>query len=190
MDERIFHHNTEWKEFYGDVKEELPPNIPKPWRPLVNISTFVDANHAGNIVMRCSHSGIFIFVQNAPPMIEFSKQQNTVKAATFGSAFVALQVCKELIVALRYKLHMFGVPIDGPANVFCDNHGVVKNASIPESTLSKKHNAINYYAVQEAAAAGILRVGKEDGETILADLLMKVLNGKKCWKICWHIMWG
>jgi hypothetical protein len=53
----------------------------------------------------------------------------------------------------------------------------------------KKHNAINYHAVREAAAAGILRVGKEDGETNLADLLMKVLSSEKRWKICWHIMW-
>jgi hypothetical protein len=84
---------------------------------------------------------------------------------------------------------MFGVPIDSPANVFCDNRGVVRNASIPESMLMKKHNAINYHAVREAAAAGILRVGKEDGETNVADLLMKVLSGEKRWNICWHIMW-
>jgi hypothetical protein len=84
---------------------------------------------------------------------------------------------------------MFGVPSEGPANVFCDNCGVVKNVSIPESTLMKKHNAINYHAVQEAVAAGILRVGKEDGEMNLADLLTKFLTGKKCWGICWHIMW-
>ena len=76
-----------------------------------------------------------------------------------------------------------------PANVFCGNQGVVRNASIPELTLMKKHNAINYHAVQEAAAAGILCVGKEDGKTNIADLLMKVLYGKKCWNICWHIMW-
>ena len=43
----------------------------------------------------------------------------------------------------------------------------------------KKLNAINYHAVQEAVAAGILRVGKEDGETNLADLLTKVLTGEK-----------
>jgi hypothetical protein len=84
---------------------------------------------------------------------------------------------------------MFGVPIEGPMNVFCDNRGVVKNDSILESTLMKKHNAINYHAVREAAAAGILRVGKEDGETNLADLLTKVLSGEKRWEICWHIMW-
>ena len=155
---------------------------------LVNISAFVDANHASNVVTRRSHTGIFIFIQNAP-IIWFSKKQNTVEAATFGSEFVALRICKEMIVALRYKLRMFGVPIEGPANVFCDNRGVVKNVSIPESTLMKKHNAINYHAVREAVAAGILRVGKEDGETNLADLLTKVLSGEKRWEICWHIMW-
>ena len=30
IDESIFHHNADWKEFYGDVKEELPPNMPEP----------------------------------------------------------------------------------------------------------------------------------------------------------------
>jgi hypothetical protein len=48
----------------------------------------------------------------------------------------------------------------------------------------KKHNAINYHAVREAAAAGILRIGKEDGETNAADLLMKSLTGQKRWDIC------
>jgi hypothetical protein len=188
IDETVFHLNANWKEFYGDVEEELPPNMPEPRGHSVIISAFVDANHAGNVVTRRSHSGIFIFVQNAL-IIWFSKRQNTVESATFGSEFVALRICKDLIVALRYKLRMFGVPVDGPANVFCDNRGVVRNVSIPESTLMKKHNAINYHAVREAAAAGILRVGKEDGETNIADLLTKVLSGQKRWDICWHFMW-
>ena len=81
-----------------------------------------------------------------------------------------------MAIALRYKLRMFSIPIDGPADVFCDNQGVVKNTSLPESVLSKKHNAINYHAVPEAVAAGIMRVAKEDGETNLADLLTKSLN--------------
>ena len=188
IDESFFYANADWTDFYGDVTEELPPNMPEPRGHPVIISAFVDANHAGNVVTRRSHTGIFIFVQNAP-IIWFSKKQNTVEAATFGSEFVALRICKEMIVALRYKLRMFGVPIEGPANVFCDNRGVVKNVSIPESTLMKKHNAINYHAVREAVAAGILRVGKEDGETNLADLLTKVLTGEKRWTLCWHLMW-
>jgi hypothetical protein len=54
---------------------------------------------------------------------------------------------------------MFGVPIDGPTNVFCDNIGVLKNTTIPESMLAKKHIAINYHAVREAVAAKIISVG-------------------------------
>ena len=72
-----------------------------------------------------------IFVQNGP-IIWLSKRQNTFEAATFGSEFVALRICKELIVTLRYKLRMFGIPIEGPTDVFCDNHGVVLNSSRAE----------------------------------------------------------
>ena len=82
---------------------------------------------------------------------------------------MALRICKELIVALQDKLRMFGAPLEGPADVFCDNRGVVKNASVPESTLLKQHNAINYHAVREAVAAGIPWVRKEDVD--LADYL-------------------
>jgi hypothetical protein len=129
--------------------------MPTPLGNPVTINAFVDANHAGNIVTHCSHTGSIIFVQNAP-IIVYSKWQNTVEAATFGGEFVALKICKELVVALHYKLWMFGVPINGPENVFCGNRGVVNNASTPESVLQKKHNAINYHAVREAAAAGII----------------------------------
>ena len=82
---------------------------------------------------------------------------------------------------------MFGVPIDGPANVFCDNRGVVLNASILNSTLQKKHNAINYHVVREAAAAKILCVGKEDGKTNISDLMAKVVRGQNRWDLCWCI---
>ena len=112
-------------------------------------------------------------------------RQNTVEAVTFGGEFVALSICKELIVALRYKLHMFGVPLDGPTDVFCENRGVVLNANTLESISQKKHNVINYHAVREAAAAGILRAGKEDEETNLADLLTKVLTGQRRWYLRW-----
>jgi hypothetical protein len=188
VDERVFNVNADWRDFYGDVGEELPPNMPEPKGKCVNISCFVDANHAGNVITRRSHTGILIYVQNAP-IIWFSKRQNTVESSSFGSEFVALRAAKDMLVALRYKLRMFGVPIDGPANIFCDNNGVVKNTTIPESMLAKKHNAINYHAVREAVAAKIIRVGKEDGMTNLADLFTKVLTADRRRALCRHIMY-
>jgi hypothetical protein len=148
--------------------------MPEPLGNPVNIHVFVDANHAGNVVTRRSHTGILVFVQNSP-ILWISRRQNTVESSTFGSEFVALRHAKDIIVALRYKLRMFGIPLEGPAQVYCDNQGVVKNTSIPESVLSKKHNAINYHAIREAAAAGVLQVHKEDTATNLADLFTKVL---------------
>jgi hypothetical protein len=168
----------DWSEFYGDVEEEMPPKMPEPLGSPVTISVFVDANHAGNIVTRRSHTGILIYLQNTP-IIWHSRRQNTVETSTFGSEFVALRCARDLIVALRYKLRMFGIPINGPALVYCDNQGVVKNVTIPESVLSKKHNAINYHAVREAVAANILRVAKEDSSTNLADLLTKPLTEQR-----------
>jgi hypothetical protein len=168
-----------WMEFYGDIEEELPPKMPEPLGQPMNITAFVDANHAGNVVTRRSHTGVIIYLQNTP-IIWHSRRQNTIETSTFGSEFVALRCVRDLIVALRYKLRMFGVPIEGPAKVLCDNQGVVKNASIPESVLSKKHNAINYHAVREAVAAGIIQVGKEDGTTNIADLFTKPLTEQRC----------
>lgn len=180
IDETCFQHNVNWTDFYGDVAEELPPKMPTPRGNSVDIHCFVDANHAGNTVTRRSHTGILIFVQNAP-IIWFSKKQNTIESSSFGSEFVALRIAKELLVSLRYKLRMFGVPLRGPANVFCDNQGVVKNSSIPESTLNKKHLQVAYHSVREAVAAGILRVGKEDTGTNLADLFTKILpHPRRC----------
>ncbi len=168
------------RDVYSELTEELPPKMPEPLGHPVNIYTFVDANHAGNVVTQRSHTGILRFIQNSP-MLWLSCHQNTVEMSTFGSEFVALRTARDLIITIRYKLRMFvGVPLEGPAQVFCDNEGVVKNSSVPESVLTKKHNAINYHAVQEAAAAGILEVIKEDTQTNLADLFTKVLDVASC----------
>jgi hypothetical protein len=159
VDVRAFNTNADWTDFYGKVVEELPPRMPEPKGKSVITSCFVDANHAGNVVTRRSHTGILLYVNNAPVQW-YSKRQNTVESSSFGSEFVALRIAKEMIVTLRYKLRMFRVPVQGATNVFCDNNGVVKNTSIPHSMLQKKHNAINYHAIREAVAAGILRVGR------------------------------
>jgi hypothetical protein len=86
-----------------------------------------------------------------------------------------MRICVELVEALRYTLRMFGIPIDGSANIFGDNKSVVTNATIMTSTLKKKHNSIAYHRVREAVAAGILQIAKVHTSENLADLLTKPL---------------
>jgi len=92
-----------------------------------------------------------------------------VESSTFGSKFVAMRIATDLIISLHYKLRMFGVPLTGPTNVFCNNQGVVNNTTMPESVLSKKHNQICYHRVHEAAAAGIIWIAKEDEEVFTSE---------------------
>jgi len=146
--------------------------MPEPLGSPVVIASYVDANHAGNLANRRSHTGILVYVNNAL-ILWYSKRQNTVESSSFGSEFVALRIATELIEALQYKLRMFGVPVEDPTNVYCDNKSVVINASIPTSVLSKRHNAICYHRVREAQAAGIINVLWIEGSRNLADLLTK-----------------
>ena len=72
---------------------------------------------------------------------------------------MAMRIARDMISAtMQIKLNCFGIPINGPANVHCHkkNNGVVLNMSILESTLNKKHNAVNYHVIRESVASGML----------------------------------
>jgi hypothetical protein len=133
----------------------IPGHAPKPHGNVVSTHCFVDADHVGNCITHCSQTGILIFINRAL-IIWYSKRQNTVETSTFGSKFVAMRIAVELTEALHYKLQMFGILLDGPMNMYCDNEAVTKNAMNPESTLKKKHNSIAYHWTREAVVAGTI----------------------------------
>jgi len=168
----------DWFDFYKGTKEALPPNMPEARGKGVILTCFVDAGHTNNRKDRRSQTGILIFVNKAP-IHWYSKRQNTVETSTFGAEFCALTIAVEMIEALRYKLRMFGVTIDGAANVYCDNEVVYINTSIPESVLKKKYHSIAYHRCREAVAAKIIRVAKQGTEKNLADLFTKVLTSTR-----------
>ena len=179
---------ADWTDFYGDVKEEIPEDAPEPLGEPIKITAFVDADHAGNVVTRRSQTGYLIFCNNAP-ILWYSKKQNTVEASTFGSEFVAMRACVEAIEGLRFKLRMFGIPVDGPADVLCDNNSVVNSTQRPESVLSKKHLAICYHKVRETVAKEVIRVGKILTDYNLADLFTKPLPGDRRFQLLSGIAW-
>ena len=164
----------EWEDFYRDSVEPMHPDTPKPRGKCVSTHCFVDSNHAGDTVTRRSQTGVLIFV-NSAPILFYSKRQNSCETSTFGAELCAMKVAVEMVTALRFKLRQFGVPIEGPTNMFCDNESVWNNVSKPESTLNKKHHSVSYHFCRQAVAAGIIRVAKESSETNLADIFTKVM---------------
>jgi hypothetical protein len=88
----------DWKPFYNNVQEALPPNAPEPCGKPVDTRLFVHADHAGDRITWRSRTGFFIFV-NGAPIVWYSKRQNTVESSVFGSEFVALktEIYKKLV---------------------------------------------------------------------------------------------
>jgi hypothetical protein len=178
----------DWSKYYPDAEEAVPPNMPEQRGKAVIISCHVDADHAGCRVTRRSQSGILIRIQGAP-IIWYSKRQNTVETSTFGSEFIAMKTAVEQVEALRYKLRMMGVPLEGSADIYCDNESVFKNATIPESVLQKKHNSIAYHRTREAQAAKTIRIAWIPGSENWADVLTKSLPNPTMHKLCRNFMW-
>ena len=105
----------------------------------------------------------------------YSKKQSTVEVSTFGAEFIAACTCLDVVESLRFKLRMFGIPVDGPTDVLCNNNSVVNNYQRPEYVLSKKYLSICFHRVQEAVARHVIRVGKIESQHNLADLFTKCL---------------
>ena len=177
--------DCDWKLTYPDAKEPLPVNAPAPRGKSVSTTCYVDADHAGCKLTCRSHTGILIFVNKAP-ILFYSKRQNCVESCTFGSECVAMWQAVDMIEALRYKIRMFGVPLDGPTSIFGDNEVVVKSTTTPESTLKKKHVSVAWHHVREAQAGKPkwIQIGKVDtGKTwlIYSPKSLLVNSGSNSW---------
>ena len=161
---------SEFLEYYRDAKEELPHKMPKPRGKHVVTSAFVDSSHGANKVTRRSHSGHVLFVNRAP-VKWFSKRQQTVETSAFSSEFIALKHCIEDVEYLRFKLRMFGIPLDGATMILCDNEAVVKNTSKVESTLNKKHSALAYHFARWNVAAKVCSIAWISTTENIADAM-------------------
>ena len=125
----------EWtRSVYGNVKEEIPKDIPKPLGEMVIATTFLDANLLHDIVTRKSVTAVLHFV-NITPTDWFSKRQATAETATYGSEFVAAKMDP------RSTLRYLGVPIMTKAYMFGDNKSVVQPNLNPISI--KGHNMLS-----------------------------------------------
>ena len=80
----------DWKQYYGDVAEAIPPDALKPRGKDVDLRMYVDSNHAGEKKTRRSRTGFFIFLNNAL-ITSLSRKQPTIKRSVFGAEFCCLE---------------------------------------------------------------------------------------------------
>ena len=94
-----FSKGKNWKEYYPNDQDELPPNMTDPLGPPVQIACFLNADHAGDHLTGVSYSGILIYVNRA--LVRwYSKRQKTVEASSFGSEVICGRIACENFEAL------------------------------------------------------------------------------------------
>ena len=157
---------------YGNIQEIIPHDCPKPLGKSVTTTTTFDAN-----LLHCMATGVSLTAClhfcNQTPTDWYSKKQATVETATYGSKFVAAKTATEKIMDIRYTLRYLGVPIRSKSCMFGDNRCVVTSATLPHSTLSKRHNILAFHRVREAIAAKIIDFHWIKSEYNLGDMLSK-----------------
>ena len=120
--------SEEIRDQYRGAREELSTDAPKARGRAVEVTSFFDASHASDKKTRRSHTGYIILV-NRDPITCYSKRQADVESRKFWSEFIALKACVEHIIALRFKLRMFGIPIGGESKILNYNKSVVDISS-------------------------------------------------------------
>ena len=103
---------SDWENFHGNIKEELPPDMPKPLGKDVDLRLHVDSSHASGKVNGRSRTGFFVFLNSA--LIQWcSKKQPAIESSVFGAEFVAVKHGIETMRGVGCKLKTIGVPLSG-----------------------------------------------------------------------------
>ena len=166
--------DRDWKGFYGNVKEELPPDMPEPLGSEVDLRLYVNSSHANDKSNRRSRTGFLIFMNSA--LIQWcSKKQATIESSVFGAEFVAMKHGIETVRGIRYKMRMMGIKLSGPTYVYGNNMSVIHNTQKPESVLKKKSNSICYHAIRESVAMGESLTGHIPSQENPADIATKII---------------
>ena len=154
-----------FKKSFPATVPSLLANLSLPQPPLMQISF--------TVLLLVHHSLHVSISANHTPTDWYSKKQATVETATYGSEFVVAKTATEQIMDMRYTLRYLGVPITSKSYMFGDNRSVVTSATLPHSTLSKRHNILAFHRVREAIAAKIIDFHWIQSEYNLSDMLSK-----------------
>ena len=88
--------------------------------------------------------------------------------------------CCEYLRGLCYKLHVMGIPYDGPSFNYGNNQSVLANATNPYSTLKKKSSVFVYHFVSKGSTRDEWRTTYINMHENTSDLLTKQLpTGEK-----------
>ena len=94
---------------------------------------------------------------------------------------MAMKKAADYIRGFRYKLRMFGIPVEEPSYMYGDNQSVLAGSTRPESTLKKNSQSVDFCFIREVCVVDEWRTTYINTSENISDLMAKPLSGEKRW---------
>ncbi|PKU66380.1 Retrovirus-related Pol polyprotein from transposon TNT 1-94 [Dendrobium catenatum] len=139
------------------------------------LTSFSDADWAGDPISRKSTSGYCSFLGNT--LISWTvKKQTTVARSSTESEYRALAALTADVIWLRKLLTEFGAPQDRPTDLFCDNVSAIALANNPVFHARTKHIEIDQRFVRDHIQHNHIRIFPINTLDQVADIFTKALS--------------
>ena len=171
-----------FKKLYPDAHEDIDVHAIPCISCDIEITIYVDATWASEHNRR-SITGFIVYFGSSP-ITWYSGKQSQVEGSTYASEFCALRKAIEALRGVRYTLRAFGINVNKPNIIYCDNRSVCSNVELANSFLKKRHIGIAYHLCREAVAAGIARISHIKTTHNRADILTKTLGSSLQYSHC------
>ena len=96
---------------------------------------------------------------------------------------MAMKQAADYTREFRYKLRMFGIPVEEPSYMYSDNQSVLVGSTRPESTLKKKAQSIAFRFIREGCAADEWRTTYINTLENISDLMTNLLSDENQWRL-------
>jgi hypothetical protein len=143
-----------------------------------HLTTYSDADWAGNIDDRTSTSAYISFLGHNP-ISWSSKKQRVVARSSTEAEYRSLANAASETMWLLSLLSELGFPLKAPPSLLCDNLGATHLSFNPVHHSRMKHIQIDLHFVRDLVQKGSLHVKHVHTQDQLADLLTKPLSRQR-----------
>ncbi|XP_020681876.1 MAP3K epsilon protein kinase 1 [Dendrobium catenatum] len=141
----------------------------------LDLSTYSDADWAGDIETRRSTSGYCSFL-GTTPILWTVKKRHTVSISSTEAEYRALAAAITDIIWLRQLLQDFKIQVLHPTDLYCDSTSTIALDNNPVFHAKTKHMEIDHHFIRHHIHSNIIRVQKISTQDQLANILTKPLS--------------
>ena len=113
-----------FEEVYPDASEEIDVKVTEPKVDKLDITAFLDSDHAHDHLTRGSVTGLLVLLEQTPVYF-MSKPQGEIATSTYGAEFCSMRTAVNEVQSIRYMLLCLGVKVKHATLICGDNLGVI-----------------------------------------------------------------